>query len=75
MIQGEFKQPQYDPEAAKKLMIRRTLCSKEVSKEPILRRNIFKTRCKTFVKWFKMIINNGTSTNFSSKELVTKLQL
>ena len=72
-MQGEFEKPQYDLEVGENLMIRRTLCTKDVSNEPILRRNIFKTRCKISNKCYKMIIDSGSYTIFSSKELVTKL--
>ena len=64
VIQGESKQPQCNPKARENLMIRRTLCSKEVSKELVMRRSIFKTRCKIVEKCYKMIIDSGNSTNF-----------
>ena len=73
MIQGEFERPRYDPEARENLMIRRTLCIKEVSKEPILRRSIFKTKCKIYDKCCKMIIDSGSSRSLASEEMVTKL--
>ena len=75
MIQGKSKQTQCDPKAREILMIRRTFCSKEVSKESILRRSIFKTRYNIFDKFCKMMIDNGSSTNLASEEMVTKLQL
>ena len=62
VIQGESKKPQCDHEFGENLMIRRTLCSKEVSKEPILRRSIFKIRCKISDKCYKMNLNNLSVT-------------
>ena len=50
VIQGESKQPQCDLEAKTNFMIKRTLCNKEVSKEPTLRRSIFKTKCNVVEK-------------------------
>lgn len=73
MIQGESDQPHYDPEAGENLMVRRTLCSKKVDKEPIVRRIIFKTRCQVLDKCYKVIIDTKISTNLASNEMVTKL--
>ena len=73
MIQGEYEKLQCDPEGGENLMAKRTLCSKKVGKEPILRRSIFKTRCKVAEKCYKVIIDNGISTNLASEELVKKL--
>ena len=57
------------------MMVRRTLCNKRSEEEPILRRSLFKIRCKMAGKYCKVIIDSGISTNLASKELVTKLQL
>ena len=57
------------------MMVRRTLCKKGSDEEPILRRSLFKTRCKMAGKCCKVIIDSGSSTNLVSEELVTKLQL
>lgn len=75
MIQGESDQPHCDPKGGENLMVRRTLCSKKVDKEPILERSIFRTRCKVLDKCCKVIIDSGSSRNLASEELVTKLQL
>ena len=56
-------------------MVRRTLCNKGSDEEPILRRSIFKTRCKIDGKCCKVIIDSGHSTNLVLETLVTKLQL
>ena len=53
VIQGEFEQPQCDPDDGENLMMSRTLCNKKVDKEPSLRRSIFKTRCKRSKKMFQ----------------------
>ena len=56
-------------------MVRRNLCNKGSDEEPILRRSLFKTKCKMAKKCCKVIIDSGSSTNLASEELVTKLQL
>ena len=56
-------------------MVRRTLCNKGSNDKPILRRSLFKTRCKMAGKCCKVIIDNGSSKNLASEEMVTKLQL
>ena len=56
-------------------LVRRTLCNKGSDKELVLRRSLFKTRCKMTGKCCKVIIESGSSTNLASEELVTKLQL
>ena len=74
MIQEDIESSPSRPKAGENLMVRRTLCNKgSDEKEPILRRSIFKTRCKMARKCYKVIIESGSSTNLASKELVTKL--
>ena len=75
MIQGDDEGSPSRLEDRENMMVRRTLCNKESDKEPNLRRSIFKTRCKMVGKCCKVIIGSGSSTNFVSEELVTKLQL
>ena len=75
MIQEDIESSPSGPEAGKNLMVRRTLCNKGSDEEPIFRRSLFKTRCKMVGKCCKVIIDNGSSTNLASEELVTKLQL
>ena len=75
MIQGDDECSLSGLEARENIMVRRTLCNKGSDEEPILRRGLFKTKCKMTGKCYKVIINNGSSTNLTSEELVTKLQL
>ena len=75
MIQEDIKSSPSGPEAGENLMVRRTLCNKGSDEELILRRSLFKTRCKMAGKSYKVIIDSGGSTNLASEELVTKLQL
>ena len=75
MIQEDIESSQSGLEARENLMVRRTLCNKGSDEEPILRRSIFKTRCKMYGKCCKVIIDSGSSTNLASEELVTNLQL
>ena len=73
MIQEDIESSPSGPEARENLMVSRILCNKGSNEEPILRRNIFKTRCKIARKCCKVIIDSGISTNLASEELVTKL--
>ena len=73
MIQEDIKSLPSGPVATKNLMVRRTYCNKGSDEEPILRRSLFKTRCKMAGKCCKVIIDSGSSTNLASKEIVTKL--
>ena len=73
MIQGDIESSPSGPEAGENLMVRRTLCNKGGDEEPVLRRNLFKTRCKMTGKFYKLNIDSGSSTNLASEELVTKL--
>ena len=73
MIQGDIESSPSGPE--ENIMVRRTLCNNGSDEEPILKRSLFKTRCKMTIKCCKVIIDSGSSTNLASQELVTKLQL
>ena len=75
MIQEDIESSPSGPEARENMIVRRTLCSKGSDEAPIRRRIFFKTRCKMAGKCYKVIIDNGSSTNLASEELVTKLQL
>ena len=75
MIQGDIKSSPSGPEVGESLMVRRTLCNNGNDEEPILRRSLFKKRCKMVGKCCKVIIDSGSCTNLTSEELVTKLQL
>ena len=75
MTQEDIERSPSGPKAGENLMVRRTLCNKGSDEEPILRRSLFKTKCKMVGKCCNVIINSGHSTNFTLEELVTKLQL
>ena len=75
MIQEDIQSSPSALEVGENLMVRRTLCNKGSDEEPILRRSLFKIRCKMARKCCKVIIDSGSPTNQASKELVTKLQL
>ena len=75
MIQEDIKSSPTGPEAGENLMVRRTLCNKGSDEEPILRRSLFKTRCKMASKCYKVIIDSRSSTNLALEDLVTNLQL
>ena len=75
MIQEDIERSISGSKARENIMVKRTLCNKGSDEEPILRRSLFKTRCKMARKCCKVIIDSGSSTNLASKELVTELQL
>ena len=75
MIQEDIESSPSGIEARENLMVRRMLCNEASDEEPILRRSLFRTRCKMNGKCCKVIIDSGSSTNLASEELVTKLQL
>ena len=75
MIQEDIESSPSGPKAVENLMVRRTLCNKGCDEELVLRRTLFKTKCKMAGKCCKVIIASGCSKNLASKELVTKLQL
>ena len=66
MIQQDTENSPSALEAGENLMVRGTLCNKESDEEPILRRSLFKTRCKMNGKCYKVIIDSGSSTNLAS---------
>ena len=59
MIQGDLEGSPCGLEVGENLRVRRNLCNKIVDKEPILRRSIFKTKCKMAVKCYKVIVDSG----------------
>ena len=63
MIQEDIESSPSEPKAGENMMVRRTLCNKGSDEEPILRRSLFKTRCKMNGKCCKVIIDSGSSTN------------
>ena len=73
MIQGDLEGSPSGLKARENMMVRRTLCNKGIDEEPILRRSLFKTRCKMVGKCNKVIIDSGSSKKLASKEMVTKL--
>ena len=73
MIQENIESSPSGPKAEENLMVRRTLCNKGSDEETVLRRSLFKTKCKMNGKCCKVIIDSGSSTNLAPKELVTKL--
>ena len=75
MIQGDIESLPSGLEVGENLMVRRTLCNKGSDEEPILRRSLFKTRCKMAGKCCKVIIDSGSKKKLASEELDTKLQL
>lgn len=56
-------------------MMRRALCHIRRYEEPLKRKNFFKTRCKVFSKYCKVVIDSGSSDNLVSEEMVNKLNL
>ena len=73
VIQEDDEGSPSGPEASENISVKRTLCNKGSDEEPVLRRSLFKTRCKMAGKCCRVIIDSGSSTNLASKELVTKL--
>ena len=64
------------PESEESLIIRRILLRPQKGvQEPNQRRNLFKTRCKIKGKCYKLIIDNGSTDNLVSIEMVEKLGL
>ena len=56
-------------------MVRRNLCNKGSDEEPVLRRSLFKTKCKMARKCCKVIIDSGSSTNLVSEKAETSQTL
>jgi hypothetical protein len=64
------------PEVGEALLMRRTLLkpNKEIH-EPAQRKSLFRTMCKSQGKCCKLIIDNGSTDNLVSIEMVEKLGL
>ena len=64
------------PKSGESLMMKRVMLKpqKEVH-EPVQGRHLFKTMCKAKSKCCKLIIDNGSTGNVVSKEIVYKLGL
>lgn len=64
------------PKLGESLLLRRTLLKieKEI-KEPVQKKNLFRTTCKSKGKCCKVIIDSGTINNLVSVEMVEKLRL
>ena len=75
MIQEDIECLPSGPEVGENMMVRRTLCNKGSDEEPVLRRSLFKTRCKMAGKCCKVIIDSVSSINLTLEELATNLQL
>ena len=75
MIQRDDESSPSGPKARENLMVRRTLCNKGSDEKLVLRRSLFKTKCKMNGKCYKVIMDSGTSKNLASEKLVIKLQL
>lgn len=63
------------PEVGETLMIQRQLLKASKEKEPLQRRNIFETTCKSKGKVCKLVIDSGSTNNIVSREMVDKLSL
>ena len=69
----EVNNPLEDGEA---LMLKRVLVNTEKQvHEPVQRKSLFRTRCKSQGKCCKMVINSGSTDNLVSIEMVEKLGL
>ena len=69
----EVNKPPKDGEA---LMLKRVLVNTEKQvHEPVQRKSLFRTRCKSQGKCCKMIIDSGSIDNLVSTEMVEKLGL
>ena len=64
------------PEIGESLLLRRTFLKTEKEiEEPTLRKNLFRTTYKSKGKCCKVIIDNGSTDNLVSVEMVDKLRL
>ena len=61
------------PEDGESLLLRRVLL--EGAKEPVQRRTLFRTVCKSKGKCCKLVIDSGSTDNLVSIEMVDKLKL
>ena len=75
MLQGELEGSCFGSKIRENLMVMRALCNKTIGEEVILRRSLFKTRCKMTIKYCKVIVDSGSLVNLELEELVTNLQL
>jgi hypothetical protein len=58
------------------MMVRKVILKPEVEVEnPVQRKNLFRTTCKTKDKVCKVIIDSGRNDNLVSTEMVEKLEL
>lgn len=48
-------------EDGENLMIKRALCNEKTGEDPVVRKSLFKTRCKVVGKPCKVIIDGGIS--------------
>ena len=63
MLQGELEGSRFGYEIRENLMVMRALCNKTIGEEVILRRSLFKTRCKMTIKYCKVIVDSGSLVN------------
>ena len=64
------------PKEGEYLMMKRVLVKTEKkAHEPAQRKSLFKTKCKSQGKCCKMVIDNGSTYNLVSTEMVEKLGL
>jgi hypothetical protein len=58
------------------LMLRKVLLKPEAKVEnPVQRNNLFRTTCKTKDRVCKVVIDNGSTNNLASIDMVEKLEL
>jgi hypothetical protein len=63
-------------EDGRSLMMKKFLLKQEPeTKKPVQRNNLFRTTCKTKDKVCKVIIDNGSTQNLVSTEMVEKLEM
>ena len=63
MRQGELEGSRFGSKIRENLMVMRALCHKTIGEEVILRRSLFKTRCKMTIKYCKVIVDSGSLVN------------
>ena len=71
MLQGELEGSPCGSEIRENLMAMTSFCNKTIGEEVILRRSLFKTRCKMAGKCCKVIVDRGSLANLELEELVT----
>ena len=79
MVEAREEKPQIEnkkesPEVGESLLLKRVLlkADKETG-EPTQRKSLFRTTCKSKGKCYKVIIDNGSTDNLVSTEMVDKL--